>query len=353
MKVDSTATKVLSVLACTLLFAIAAASAWAIVSDWTSRGNVAQGATLVGHDLGGMTDTQVRAAVDRYISTPAFAPLTVVGDGKSWTLDPKGIVSVDTDSMVAEAYAPLRRADLGTRLYSRLAKKPLRAEVKPAYSVDASVLAGWVKKTAADVDRQPVDAVRNVVSYGIQITPAVYGATVQQEQAIKHVAQVLTSDEARVSTSRVASLPITVIPPSIDASSFGNAIVVSISQRRIRLYNGSQLVTEYPCAPGQPAWPTPKGDFKVVNKQANAPWINPNSDWSLKMPPSIPGGPGNPMGDRKIAINYPGVFMHGIPRSEYSSIGTAASHGCMRMMPAAIHDLYPRVNIGDPVFIRQ
>jgi lipoprotein-anchoring transpeptidase ErfK/SrfK len=58
------------------------------------------------------------------------------------------------------------------------------------------------------------------------------------------------------------------------------------------------------------------------------------------------------MGVRKIGINYPGVFFHGIPASEYSSIGTHASHGCMRMLPSSIHDLYPRVKLGDPVYIR-
>jgi lipoprotein-anchoring transpeptidase ErfK/SrfK len=59
------------------------------------------------------------------------------------------------------------------------------------------------------------------------------------------------------------------------------------------------------------------------------------------------------MGDRKIGINYPGVFMHGVPPGEYGSIGSHASHGCMRMLPSQVHDLYARVSIGDPVFIRE
>lgn len=352
MKVESTASKVLSVVMSVLMFAISAVAVWAVVSDYALRGIVAKGAALVGHDLGGMTDTQVRATIDEYVSTPVMRPLTVAGDSKSWTLDPKGIVSVDTDAMTAEAYAPTRKATLVERLISRLADKPLPVDVKPVYSVDATAVAGWVKQTAALVDRPPVDAKRDLVDYGLHITPGVSGATVEQAKAIEQISQALTSDAARASASKVASLPITVVAPSVDASSFGTAIVVSLSQTRVRLFNGDQLITEYLCAPGQPAWPTPKGDFKIVNKQANAPWINPNSAWSASMPPIIPGGAGNPMGDRKIAINVPGVFLHGIPRSEYSSIGTHASHGCMRMMPSSIHDLYGRVKIGDPVFIR-
>jgi lipoprotein-anchoring transpeptidase ErfK/SrfK len=335
-----------------LMLLVSVASAAAIVGDFAFRGIVAKGATLRGHELGGMDRAQVRTIVDGAVSTPAMQPLTVLGDSKSWALDPKGIVTVDTDAIVEQAYAPLRSATLVTRLVSRIAGSPLPAVVKPVYTVDSAALSGWVKQTAASVDRQPSDSTRTVVGYGIKITPAVYGATVDQSKAAKQIADALTSEATVTSASRVASLPVTVTAPKIVESSFKSAIVVSLSQCRVRLYNGTQLVTEYPCAPGQRAWPTPRGDFTIVRKQANAPWINPHSAWSASMPDVIPGGPGNPMGDRKLGIDYPGVFLHGIPRSEYSSIGTHASHGCMRMMPSAIHDLYGRVNIGDPVFIR-
>jgi L,D-transpeptidase ErfK/SrfK len=148
-------------------------------------------------------------------------------------------------------------------------------------------------------------------------------------------------------------LPVNVLTPKILQSSFKMGIVVSLARTTIYLYNGAKLVKTYRCAPGQPAWPTPRGDFKIVTKQADAPWYNPHSAWSASMPDVIPGGPGNPMGDRKIGIDYPGVFMHGVPPGEYGSIGSHASHGCMRMMPSAVHDLYNRVSIGDPVFIRE
>jgi lipoprotein-anchoring transpeptidase ErfK/SrfK len=279
-------------------------------------------------------------------------PLTVSGDTKSWTLDPKGIVTVDVDAMVRQAYAPEQKATLITRLASRFAGQPIPAEVKPVYSVDASLVAGWVSQVASTVDRKPVNAKSRVVKYAIRITPAVYGATVDQPSAVAGISQALTDDSALAAGSRAASLPIDTVKPKVIESSFKRSIVVSLSQCKVRLYKGTKLVKTYMCAPGQPAWPTPRGDFHVVRKQANAPWINPHSAWSASMPDMIPGGPGNPMGDRKIGIDYPGVFLHGIPPSEYGSIGTHASHGCMRMMPSAIHDLYPRVRVGDPVYIR-
>lgn len=353
MKAEGIAKRLFLAFACVLMLALSVASVWAVVSDYRSLAFVAKGVTLVDRDLSGMTDSQVRSAVEEAVSTPMMRPVTVMGGEKSWVMDPKGIVTVDVDSMVAQAYAPALNATLVTRLVSRLAGEPIPGVVKPVYSVDTSIVAGWVQGTAAEVDRKPVDAKRSVVKYGIRIKPAVYGATVDQTRAIDQISQALTHEAALSSASRIASLPVTVVKPKVVQSSFKTAIVVSISQRRVRLYKGAKLVKTYPCAPGQPAWPTPKGDFVINRKAANAPWINPQSDWSKSMPPIIPGGAGNPMGDRKIGINYPGVFLHGIPASEYSSIGTAASHGCIRMMPTAIHDLFGRVKVGDPVFIRE
>jgi lipoprotein-anchoring transpeptidase ErfK/SrfK len=352
MKAEGSAKNILLGFVCALMLVLSVASVWAIVSDYKSLGTVAKGVTLVGHDLDGMTDSQVRTTIEDVVSTPMMQALTVTGDNKSWTLDPKGIVTVDTDAMVTQAYASKLKATLVTRLITRVSGGSLPATVKPVYSVDTSAVATWVKQTAAQVDRKAVNAKRTVVKYAIHIKPAVYGAAVDKTKAVKQISQALTDDAALTSASRTTSLPIDVVKPKVLESSFKTAIVVSLSRTQVRLYNGTKLIKTYLCAPGRPSWPTPTGDFKIVRKQANAPWINPHSAWSASMPERIAGGPNNPMGDRKIGINYPGVFLHGVPPSEYSSIGTHASHGCMRMLPSAIHDLYPRVKVGDPVFIR-
>jgi lipoprotein-anchoring transpeptidase ErfK/SrfK len=348
----STPKKILMGCVAALLLVFSVASVAAIVFDYETLGLVARGVTVANHDLSGMTASQVSATVVDAVSTPMRQPLTVTGDSKTWTLDPSGMVFVDENAMLKQAYAPSLNASLFTRLMSRVAGQPLPADVKPVYSIDATAVAGWVSQTAQQVDRKPVNAKRTAVHYAIHITPAVYGASVDTTAAVQQISLALSAESALSSSSRVASLPVIPVKPRVLESSFKMAIVVSLSESKVRLYQGAKLVKTYPCAPGQPAWPTPTGDFVIVDKLTNAPWINPNSAWSASMPAVIPGGPNNPMGDRKIAINYPGVFLHGIPPSEYGSIGTHASHGCMRMMPSAIHDLFPRVRIGDPVFIR-
>jgi len=352
MKSRSVASRILIVLLATLLLLASASLAWGVVLDYQARGLVPKGVSVAGQDLSGMTEAQARTVIQDSVSTPMLRTVTVLGDSKSWTLDPKGIVAVDADAMVNAAYEPRRNATLVARLNSQLAGEPLPAEVKPAFSVDTTAIAGWVAQAATQVNRKPVNAVGEVVKYKFVVTTSTPGATVQQDAAVGRISQVLSADAALSSASREVTLPIVYTPAKITESSFKKVIVVSIPERKIRLFEGGKQTKSYRCAPGRPGFSTPTGDFEVVTKLANSPWYNPGSDWAKGMPDSIPAGPNNPMGVRKIGINVSGIFMHGIPASEYSSIGTAASHGCMRMMPDDVADLFNRVTIGTPVYIR-
>jgi lipoprotein-anchoring transpeptidase ErfK/SrfK len=352
MKASSIAARILIVLLATLLLLASASLAWGVVVDYQSRGFVPTGVSVVGQDLGGMTAEQAAATIEKAVSSPMLRTVTVTADNATWTLDPKGIVAVDVDAMVAEAYSPRRTATLGQRLNNQLAGEPLPAAIKPVYSVDTTALAAWVASSAAQVNRKPVDATRKIVKYKFVVTTSTLGATVDQAGSIQRVSEALSADAALSSASRVVTLPVTYVKAKVTESSFKKAIIVSLPECKIRLYNGGKLIKTYRCAPGRAAFPTPEGDFVVDSKLANAPWINPGSAWASGMPASIGPGPSNPMGVRKIGINYSGVFMHGIPASEYSSIGTHASHGCMRMMPSDVADLFNRVYIGMPVYIR-
>jgi lipoprotein-anchoring transpeptidase ErfK/SrfK len=235
---------------------------------------------------------------------------------------------------------------------SELRGVPLPVVVPPRYSVDRGRIAAWVAGVAKKVDRKAVDSTRDIVGYSFRITPSADGARVDQAATVDRIASALDVRTALSASDRTAALKVAAVKPKVVTSSFGTAIIVSLADREIRLFDGDDLVKTYSCAPGQPDWPTPTGDFTIVSKQKNAPWINPHSDWSKNMPDVIPGGPDNPMGDTKIGIDYPGVYMHSVPPSEYSSIGSYASHGCMRMLPSAVHDLYRRVHIGERVYIR-
>jgi lipoprotein-anchoring transpeptidase ErfK/SrfK len=126
-------------------------------------------------------------------------------------------------------------------------------------------------------------------------------------------------------------------------------IVISISQRKLRVIRDGKVALTFSVAVGQPAYPTPTGNYEIVNKQVDPTWIPPNSPWAKGLGP-IPAGPGNPLGTRWIGTSAPAVGIHGTYAD--SSIGTAASHGCLRMHIPEVEALYEQVSVGMPVEIR-
>ncbi|MFN8109048.1 MAG: L,D-transpeptidase family protein [Thermoleophilia bacterium] len=126
-------------------------------------------------------------------------------------------------------------------------------------------------------------------------------------------------------------------------------IVVNLSQFTLRLIRDGRVVDKFKIAVGQPAYPTPTGNYQVVNMQMNPTWMPPNSPWAKGLGP-IPPGPGNPLGTRWIGTSAPAVGIHGTYAD--SSIGTRASHGCMRMHIPDVEALYKDVVVGMPVIIK-
>ena len=127
------------------------------------------------------------------------------------------------------------------------------------------------------------------------------------------------------------------------------AVRIDLSERKLYLYGGDGKVTKtYRVAVGMPKYPSPVGNFRIINKAVNPTWNPPDSAWAAGMGP-VPPGPGNPLGTRWMGLNSPGIGIHGTPTS--SSIGTAASHGCIRMLIPEAEDLFARVFVGTPVEI--
>jgi lipoprotein-anchoring transpeptidase ErfK/SrfK len=126
-------------------------------------------------------------------------------------------------------------------------------------------------------------------------------------------------------------------------------IVVNLGQRRLTLIRDRQVVKSYPIAIGTPGYPTPTGEYEIIQKQVDPTWFPPSSPWAAGLGP-IPPGPGNPLGTRWIGTSAPAIGIHGT-YADYS-IGTAASHGCMRMHIPDVEELYDQVAIGMKVVIR-
>ena len=114
----------------------------------------------------------------------------------------------------------------------------------------------------------------------------------------------------------------------------------------LRLWEHLKLAKSYTVAVGQEGLETPEGLYDIQEKEENPTWNVPESDWAGSLAgQSIPPGPSNPIKARWMGI-FEGAGIHGT--EETYSLGTAASHGCVRMSIADVEDLYDRVEVGTP-----
>ena len=144
-------------------------------------------------------------------------------------------------------------------------------------------------------------------------------------------------------------MPMTGVVDDRTRTAMVGRLVASLSQRKVRLIRNGKVWKTYPIAIGQSAFPTPTGEYEINDKQVDPTWYPPDSPWAAELA-TIPPGPGNPLGTRWIGTTAPAIGFHGTYAT--SSVGTAASHGCMRMHIPDVEELYEQVTIGMKVSIR-
>lgn len=110
-----------------------------------------------------------------------------------------------------------------------------------------------------------------------------------------------------------------------------------ISQRKLRVYRDGEVARTYTVAVGKSSNPTPRGTYSIRKIVWNPGWVPPDEKWARGKSAKSPGEKGNPMKVAKIFFREPDYYIHGTPH--VSSLGTAASHGCLRMSPNAVAEL--------------
>ncbi len=119
-------------------------------------------------------------------------------------------------------------------------------------------------------------------------------------------------------------------------------ILVSLPDRKLAVLEDGRVLKIFPVAVGAADSPSPTGEFRIINRITNPTYYHPGT--------VIPAGPANPLGSRWMGLNRKGYGIHGtnVPRS----IGTASSHGCIRMARRDLEQLFGMVRVGDTVVIR-
>jgi lipoprotein-anchoring transpeptidase ErfK/SrfK len=127
-------------------------------------------------------------------------------------------------------------------------------------------------------------------------------------------------------------------------------IAISRGRMELRLFVDRRLVKSYRVGIGALGFETPAGIYEVESKAANPAWYVPNRPWAGDLAGKvIPGNdPSNPIKARWMGF-WKGAGIHGT--ADTASIGTAASHGCIRMTIPDVIDLYDRVPLKTPLSI--
>jgi len=125
--------------------------------------------------------------------------------------------------------------------------------------------------------------------------------------------------------------------PDIPAVSGPVRLAVDLSTRKLTIYSGDEAVKTFDVAVGMDGMPTPTGTFHISRIVWNPSWVPPNSAWARGKTAQGPGDPDNPMKVAKIMIRNPDYYIHGT--ANLRSLGSAESHGCIRMHPEEVASL--------------
>ena len=128
-------------------------------------------------------------------------------------------------------------------------------------------------------------------------------------------------------------------------------IVINLAELRIYYFPTPDKVITFPIGTGKDGWETQTGTTQIVRKRKDPIWVVPPSILAEEpnLPPSIGPGPDDPLGAYALSLGWPNYAVHGtnIP----DSVGTRASHGCIRLFPEDIEQLFNAVDVKTPVTV--
>lgn len=136
---------------------------------------------------------------------------------------------------------------------------------------------------------------------------------------------------------------------------FKDGIVLNVPQRMLFVFKRATPIRAFPVAVGRADWRTPLGAYAIAAKELDPVWDVPVSIQremaasGRRVLTKVQPGPTNPLGRHWIGLTVPGVGIHGTNRP--TSIYRFTTHGCVRLHPDDVADLFELVEVGTPVHI--
>jgi lipoprotein-anchoring transpeptidase ErfK/SrfK len=336
-----------------LVFCVVAL-ACAAVSTATASGPapgepIAANVTAAGVPVSGLTIEQAAAKLEAVYGERLKKGVSVKGAGRLFRMSSaKAHVKFDA----------LRTAKRALYAGRALAAQPPPPGATPA-GVDVplavEISQSAVRKFAGRVDRglsrSPRNSKLRITIHKVSVTHSRHGRDIDHVGLAKDIGAALV-DPRLVRVFRPKLIETKPQVTSLEVRKHARTVItIEQSTFTLRLFKNFHVARTYKVAVGQPAYPTPRGLFAIQSKQVNPTWSVPNSPWAGELAgTTVTGGSAsNPLKARWMGITS-GVGIHGT--GEDGSIGSRASHGCIRMHVGDVIPLYSRVPLGTPVLIR-
>ena len=335
-----------------LVVALLAGAGGVYAYDQGKEGQIAEGIKVNGVDVGGLTASQARSKLRAALLEPLNRPVTARFEGKRYRLTPaQAQIGVDIDGSVRRALDRSREGDILSRTWRELRGQPILTDLDAKVSYSKAAIRRLVSRVERDLAIEPVDASVDLEHGSVEPKPSKDGRAVRAARLRRDLERELLDSGSR----RAVRVRTSVMQPEVTtaelAKKYPAVLVVNRSAFKLTLYKNLKPAKSYGIAVGQVGLETPAGLYSIQNKAVNPAWTMPNSDWVAPADRGkvVPGGtPENPLKARWLGV-YDGVGVHGTDAE--GSIGTQASHGCIRMRIPDVIELYDQVPVGAPIYI--
>jgi lipoprotein-anchoring transpeptidase ErfK/SrfK len=318
--------------------------------DSSQKDKIADGVTIGGVDVGGMNAAEARSAVRAQLLAPLQDSLKVAYDGESWTLPGEKLkIHADLDLAVEEALEASQDGGLPGRLVRYVSGGNLDKRISADVTYSQPAVNEFVRKVAEAIDREARDASVNPTGDSLEVVPAENGRKLRDNRLTEEIDRAVLNADADHTIVATAHSTKPEVTGSEVAAEYPSYLTLDRGSFTLRLWEDLKLAKTYTVAVGMEGLETPEGLYHIQEKEENPVWNVPESSWAGSLAgQTIPPGPENPIKARWLGI-YEGAGIHGT--EETYSLGSAASHGCVRMAIPDVEELYDRVEVGTPIYI--
>ena len=321
--------------------------------DQSKQDLVAEGVKVNGVPIGGITRVQAEQKLSATLLKPLDRPVKVSYKDRTFTLTQKAAsIGIDIRGSVDKALERSQQGDMFSRAWRNVRNESLNTELAADVSYNKPAIDKLVKRVQKSLDRKAKDAKLDLSegfrrAHAVQDGPAREVQLAGQGRSSRRCSTPSKTEAVKVKT--------TVVQPKVStkqiAEKYPAILVADRKNFKLQLYKNLKLEKTYGIAVG-----------KVGHGHAGRALQHPEQGRQpgLARPELRLGGRPGRQGHRRATTPrtrsrpagsgiYDGVGIHGT--ADDASIGSAASHGCLRMHIPDVEELYEQVPVGAPIYI--